>query len=55
MYPHLVPIFSRVPYLDTEIFNAKVQSIWLNQRIHNRTVKAREGLASLRLKSEALS
>lgn len=43
-HEHLVHIYSRVPYLDTQIFNIEVQGLRESRKTRNRTTRAIEGL-----------
>lgn len=43
---HLVHIYSRVPYLDSQIFDIETQAIKEQRRIKNRTDRATTGIFS---------
>ena len=43
-HQHFVPIYSRVPYLDTEIFNIKTCAVQEERKIKNRTSSVIEGI-----------
>lgn len=48
-HQHLVHIYSRVPYLDTQIFDIETESIRESRRIKNRTDKATSGISWAKL------
>lgn len=43
VYQHFVPIYSRVPYLDREIFNVSTDALRLSRRADQRANQAIEG------------
>jgi hypothetical protein len=43
-YQHFVHTYSRVPYLDREIFNIGTDSLRLSRRADQRATEAKEGM-----------
>ena len=44
VYPHFVHIYSKVPYLDREIFNVSTDALRLSRRADQRANQAIEGI-----------
>lgn len=45
VYPHFVHIYSKVPYLDREIFNVSTDALRLSRRADQRANQAIEGIS----------
>ena len=43
VYTHFTPVYSKVPYLDREIFNIETDSMRLSRRAQQRLDTAKEG------------
>lgn len=52
--PRMTRIYTRIPYLDNEIFNNDVESLRESRKIMNRTTRASQGLARTLEKSMLL-
>ena len=51
---NFIHIYTRVPYLDSEIFNIEVNSLRESRRTRGRTTKVVESIERTRKKSDAL-
>lgn len=54
VHPHFTKIYTKIPYLDTEIYNIGAESLRESRRIVNRTSRATDGIARTLEKSAVL-
>lgn len=54
-HEHLIHVYSRVPYLDSQIFNIEAQGLRESRKSINRTSKALQGIERTQKLSERLS
>lgn len=54
-HEHLIHVYSRVPYLDSQIFNIEAQGLRESRKSINRTSKAIQGIERAQKLSEKLS